>query len=71
MKTNNVKKQDGWAMRLLTAVCEKMYGWVVGHELDILPHESQTFLFYGSSGWEEAYMYQVIARINHQQNMEA
>jgi len=60
---NNVKKQDGWAMRLLTAVCEKMYGWVLNHEWSISPHESLMFMTYHSVGWEEAAMYQSLVRI--------
>jgi hypothetical protein len=61
--TNNVKKQNGWAMRLFTAVCENISSWILNHELVIAPDESLTFMIYHSLGWEEAMMYQTMARV--------
>lgn len=61
--TNNVKQQDGWAMRLLIAVCENISSWIMSHELEVSPHESLMFMTYHSLGWEEAMMYQSMVRI--------
>jgi hypothetical protein len=61
--TNNVTKQDSWAMRLLIAACENVSSWILRHELDIPPHESLMFMTYQGVGWEEVMMYQSMVRI--------
>ena len=66
--TNNVKKQDGWAMRLLIAMCESISSWILSHELVVTPDESLMFMTYHSIGWEEAMMYQSMARIKQIKN---
>ena len=63
MITSSVEKQDGLGMRLLTASCEKMFGWLLKPELSLSPGESLMFMTYHSVGWEEALMYQSLARI--------
>ena len=61
--TNNVKKQDGWATRLLIAVCENISGWILRHESGVSPHQSLMFMTYQGLGWEEVMMVQSMVRI--------
>ncbi|MCB0169928.1 MAG: hypothetical protein KDJ52_24370 [Anaerolineae bacterium] len=57
MITNNGKKQNGWAMRLLTAVSDKMFSWSAIHEMEISPQERLMFMNFPSVGWEGAFVY--------------
>lgn len=61
--TNNVKKQDSWAMRLLIAVCENVFNWILRHDLSVSPCENLMFMTYHGVGWQKAMMYQSMVRI--------
>jgi hypothetical protein len=65
---NKVKIQDGWMTRLLTTFCEKIVCWILKQELAMSPRESMLYMTYHHVGWEEAYMYQSIARISQLEN---
>jgi len=69
--TNNVKKQDTWAMRLLIVVCENVFSWILRHEFGVSPHESSMFMTCYGVGWEEAIMYHSMVRIKQVQDREA
>jgi hypothetical protein len=67
--TNNAEKRDGLAMRLLVAVCENVASWILRHEFGASPpYECLMFMTYHGVGWEEAMMYQSMARIKQGQD---
>lgn len=61
-----MKEQDrvkqGWLMRLVTAVGEKLFAWLCQGEMGMSPYESQMFMLHSGIGWEEAATYQFIAQ---------
>lgn len=54
--TNETKKQSGWMVRLLTAVCEKLAHWICMHEIEMSPTEAQMSMWQCGMGAEEARM---------------
>ena len=71
MRTNNVKKRDIWAVRLLIAICESVSSWILRQELSVPPRGSWMFMTGHSVGWEEAIMYESMARLKQVQDEEA
>jgi len=63
-KQQKVVKQ-GWMMRAITAVGEKLFAWLCQGEMGMSPYESQMFLLHSGIGWEEAASYQFIAHVKH------
>ena len=63
------KKQEmakqGWLMRLVTAVGEKLFTWLCQGEMGLSPYESQMFMLHSGIGWEEAATYHYIAQAKH------
>jgi hypothetical protein len=60
-KMNETKKQ-GWMLRLVTAVFEKLFSAICASDMGISPAASQEFFYYSGYGWEEAIMYQSMVR---------
>ena len=54
--------QEGWMMRMATAVCEKLFNSFCASGMGISPYASQDFFYYSGCGWEEARMYQSMVR---------
>ena len=59
--TQETTKQ-GWVKRLITAVFEKLFDSICQHEIGISPYDSHNFMHYSGYGWDEAMMYQAMAR---------
>jgi hypothetical protein len=58
----NETKKQGWMMRMVTAVFEKLFHSICESNLGISPAASQEFFYYSGYGWEEAIMYQSMVR---------
>lgn len=63
-KKHEVAKQ-GWLMRLVTAVGEKLFAWLCQSEMGMPPYESQMFMLHSGIGWEEAASYHYIAHAKY------
>ena len=68
---NNEKKRDIWLVQLLTAICESVSSWILRQELSGPPCGSWMFMTGHSVGWEEAIMYEAMARLKQVQDREA
>lgn len=60
--TREMKKQ-GWVMRLLTAVGEKLLKWICLCEWGMSPHETRMFMIHSGFGWDEAMGYAFLTRL--------
>jgi hypothetical protein len=58
----NETKKQGWMMRWITAVFEKLFSAICASDMGISPATSQEFFYYSGYGWEEAIMYQSMVR---------
>jgi hypothetical protein len=58
----NETKKQGWMMRMVTAVFEKLLHGICASDMSISPAAAQHFIYYSGYGWEEAIMYQSIVR---------
>lgn len=58
--------QQGWMMRVVTAVFEKLFSaicdFICASDMGISPAAGQEFFYYSGYGWEEAIMYQSMVR---------
>jgi hypothetical protein len=61
MDTQGLVKQ-GWMIRMVTTVFEKLFNSLCASNMGISPYSSQEFFYYSSYGWEEARMYQSMVR---------
>ena len=58
----NETKKQGWMMKVVTAVFEKLFNATGSSDMGISPAASQEFFHYSGYGWEEAIMYQSMVR---------
>lgn len=54
-------KKQGWLMRVVTAVFEKLFNSLCASDMGISPAAGQEFFYYSGYGWE-AVMYQSMVR---------
>ena len=59
---NDLKKQEGWVLRLVFAICEKISNWILSRESSVSPDDGLMFMTYHSLGWEDAMMAQAMVR---------
>lgn len=69
MTTNQTEKQ-GWMMRLVTAVAQKLLAHLCTYQMGMGPCETQMFLHYSGLGMEKAMISQSLARMKWDEEVQ-